>query len=189
MFNLIKRLIAALPTVDAHCDTADGPTVNDGRTALETGNINYALKWVPAKYEGEVRDVFAKAVAVRGLSSEAAEVADRLFLETMVRVHRMAEGAGFTGIAPSDTPVDPVVSAADEALVTGNLEPVRHLVPAERFDELAARFESARAKRDFPVDDVAAGRDYIHAYVSYFKYAEGEEHDHAHGEHHHGHGH
>lgn len=62
-------------------------------------------------------------------------------------------------------------------------------MPADRFDELAIRFERARAKRNFAVDDVKAGRDFIAAYVSYFKYAEGEEHDHGqltgHGHHHH----
>ena len=83
-------------------------------------------------------------------------------------------------------------------LEDGDLEPLRALVTADRFDELAARFELARAKRDFAVDDVAAGRDFIAAYVSYFKYAEGEDHDHGHhhnAEHHdhdhgndHGHG-
>jgi hypothetical protein len=30
----------------AHCDTMDGPTAADGKKALETNNINYALKWI-----------------------------------------------------------------------------------------------------------------------------------------------
>src|SRR5690606_8891725 len=33
-------------TVSAHCDTADGPATRDGRLALETGNVNHALKWI-----------------------------------------------------------------------------------------------------------------------------------------------
>lgn len=35
---------------------------------------------------------------VRGYSDDAADIGDRLFLETLVRIHRMAEGVGFTGI-------------------------------------------------------------------------------------------
>ena len=193
MFDLIKRLFALIPTAEAHCDTADGPAVADGRRALESGNLNHALKWIPADGEAELRQVFDKAMVVRKLGVEAAEVADRLFLETLVRIHRMAEGVGFTGIQGPGAEVEPVVVAADRALEDGDLEPLRALVPADRFDELAARFELARAKRDFAVDDVAAGRDFIAAYVSYFKYAEGEDHDHGHhhnAEHHdHDHGH
>lgn len=180
MFNLVKRLFAAIPTAEAHCDTAEGPAVADGRRALESGNINYALKWIPADGEAELRDVFDKALAVRTLGAEAAEVADRLFLETLVRIHRMSEGVGFTGIQGPGALVEPVVVAADRALDDGNLEPLRALVPSDRFGELTARYQRARALRDFLVDDVAAGRDFIAAYVSYFKYAEGEDHEHGH---------
>lgn len=178
MFHLIKRLLAFIPEVEAHCDTADGPAVTDGRRALESGNLNHALKWIPADGEAELRHVFDLAVVVRTLGDQAKEVADRLFLETLVRIHRMAEGVGFTGIKGHDATVEPVVTAADRALETGDLEPLRALVPADRFEELAHRFQHAREKRGFTVDDVRAGRDYIAAYVSYFKYAEGEDHEH-----------
>lgn len=178
MFHLISRLFAALPEVEAHCDTADGPAVTDGRRALESGNLNHALKWIPADGEAELRAVFDKAIRVRELGLDARDLADRLFLETLVRIHRMAEGVGFTGIQGPGAEVEPVVAAADRALDTGDVEPLRALVPADRFEELARLFAAARARRDFPVDDVAAGREFIAAYVSYFKYAEGEDHDH-----------
>ena len=117
----IATLLAALRPgiVRAHCDTADGPAVKDGRKALETGNINFALKWIPVEGEAEMRDVFAKAMSVRTLGAEAAELADRLVLETLVRIHRMGEGVGFTGIQPVGAQIDPVVKAADEAIAAG----------------------------------------------------------------------
>ena len=40
---------------NAHCDTLDGPAVIDGRKALETGNINYAYKWIFEEYEEELK--------------------------------------------------------------------------------------------------------------------------------------
>lgn len=185
MVRFITRLLARIPTAEAHCDTADGPAVTDGRRSLDSGNLNHALKWIPAEGEAELRQVFEKAMTVRKLGADAAEVADRLFLETLVRLHRMAEGVGFTGLQGPGAPVEPVVVAADRALEDGDLEPLRALVPTGRFDELAARFERARALRDFAPDDVAAGRAFVAAYVSYFKYAEGEDHEHGH---HHDHG-
>jgi len=188
--NRIVTLLAALKpvTVQAHCDTAEGPAVKDGRKALETGNINYALKWIPADGEAEMRDVFEKALKVRTLGAEAAELADRLFLETMVRIHRMGEGVGFTGIQPVGTQIDPVVKAADEAIVLGSDADLLPMVPEERRAELDKRFQAAVALKDFDVDDVAAGRRYLAAYVSFFKYAEGEDHEH-HGHEAHAHAH
>lgn len=188
MFNLFQHLVALLPTVEAHCDTAEGPAVADGRRALESGNLNHALKWIPADGEAELRQVFEKAMRVRTLGLEAAEVADQLFLETLVRIHRMAEGVGFTGIQGPGADLEPVVVAADRALEDGDLEPLRALVPADRFDELASRFDRARSLHGFAIDDVAAGRDFVAAYVSFFKYAEGEDH-HQHDHHQHDHQH
>ena len=180
---LINRIVTLLAsrrpvTVQAHCDTAEGPAVMDGRKALETGNINFALKWIPADGEAEVREVFAKALRVRTLGDEAAELADRLFLETMIRVHRMGEGVGFTGIQPVGTRIDPVVQAADDAIALGSDEDLLPMVPQERRAELDKRFKAALAIKDFDVNDVTAARRYIAAYVSFFKFAEGEDHEH-----------
>lgn len=184
--RLFRSLLVALfPVAEAHCDTADGPAVTDGRRALESGNINFALKWIQsdAKAEAELGDVFRKAVAVRKLGTAAAEVADRLFLETLVRLHRMGEGVGFTGIQPSGTVVEPIVVAADRALEIGDDHAVVALAPPDRRAELHRRFQVALGKKAFDVNDVPAARDFVSAYVSFFKFAEGEDHEHGHQHH------
>lgn len=180
--RVVTWVLSALrpAVVQAHCDTADGPAAQDARRALETGNVHHALKWIPADGEAELRAVFEKAMRVRAAGGEAAELADRLFLETLVRLHRMGEGVGFTGVQPSGTHVDPVVAAADAAIASGSDEALLPLVPEERRTELDERFRAAVALQGFDVDDVAAGRRYLAAYVDFFKYAEGEDHGHAH---------
>jgi hypothetical protein len=170
---------------DAHCDSEDGPAVSDGRRALATGNINYALKWVSVDNESEVRDAFDRAAIARTGEPEAVQRAERQFLETLVRIHRADEGAGFDGIKPTGTELSPQVVAADAALELGSTAPLRGLIPAGRWAELEHRFANALAKKGYDVNDLPAARDYVAAYVSFFKYAEGEEHDHAHvGGHH-----
>ena len=71
----------------------------------------------------------------------------------------------------------------DTADVVGTVRQVAALAPAERRAELHRRFETALGKKKFDVNDVPAARDYVAAYVSFFKYAEGEDHEHhqAHG--------
>ncbi|WP_273654020.1 DUF6448 family protein [Cellulomonas fimi] len=164
----------------AHCDTEDGPAVTDGRRALQTGNVNIALKWVHPSQEREVREAFLRAVATHDLSPETRDVADRDFLDVLIRVHRAGEGATFTGIKPTGTPVPPRVAAADEALSSGRIDPLRGLVDDERWDELERRFDRAVALQGFDVDDLAAAREYLEAYVAFVTYAEGHDHDHQH---------
>jgi len=162
----------------AHCDTMDGPVVLDARKALEQGNVNIILKWVKPENESELTDVFKLALKVRGLGPEARELADRHLFETLVRLHRSGEGMPFTGIKPSGTPIDKKILAADRALASGNLAPLEKLVPLERVPELRERFARARGLKDFAVDDVRAGREYVEAYVRFFHFAEGEGEEH-----------
>jgi hypothetical protein len=165
-------------SASAHCDTEDGPAVVAGRLALDTGDSSPALAWVHADGDAEVREVFGLAQRVRALGGEARLLADRLFLETLVRVHRAGEGAGFEGIKPAGE-VHPVVAAADRSIELGEIEPLAGLVPPERLPELRARLARALALRDHDARDVEAGRRWVAAYVSFVKYAEGEEHEHA----------
>ena len=110
-------------------------------------------------------------------------MADRYFLENLVRIHRAGEGAPYDGIKPTGTVLEPKVVAADEAMETGDLKRLLALIPADKHSELRRRFDKARALKQFDVNDLTAGRAYIAAYVSFYKYAEGEEHEHHH--HHH----
>lgn len=172
-------------SASAHCDTEDGPAVADGRRALQAGDPGAALAWVHADGEAEVRDVFGMAQRVRALGGEARLVADRLFLETLVRVHRAGEGVGFEGIKPAGT-IDPVVAAADRAIELRDMGPLDGLVPPDRLPELRARLARALALQDHDARDVEAGRRWVAAYVSFVKYAEGEEHGHEDAAHGHG---
>ncbi len=186
MNTISTRLISAVRHLgrlvvrpaQAHCDTEGGPTVTDGRRALATGNVNHALKWVSPAAEDEVRAVFEQASRVRTLGGEAADLADRYFLETLVRLHRAGEGAGYEGIKPAGTGVDATVEAADRAVAEGSLEPLRALVDQERWPHLEHLFGEALARRGFDPDDLGAARAWIAAYVTFVKFAAGESHDH-----------
>ncbi|MGH8640573.1 MAG: DUF6448 family protein, partial [Burkholderiales bacterium] len=103
----IERLVPGLENgllaawAIGHCDTLDGPVVTLARKALETGNVNHVLPWVRPEDEPEIRRAFDHALAVRKLGCEARDLADRHFFETLVRVHRAAEGAPYTGLKPA----------------------------------------------------------------------------------------
>jgi hypothetical protein len=155
----------------AHCDTLDGPVVAAARKALDTGNINHALIWIKKSDEQELREVYDKAVAVRKAGGQAKELADTYFFETLVRVHRMGEGAPYTGLKPAGH-VEPSVAVADKAIETGKLDEVVKLVSTRMHDGLHRHFEQLMAKKKFKPDDIEAGRAFSNAYVEYVHYVE-----------------
>lgn len=160
----------------AHCDTMDGPTVADGKKAMETNNVNYVLKWVQPEYEKEISEIFKLSMKVKDLNSDAKEISEKYFFENLVRIHRVGENAPFTGLKPSGTPIDKKILAADKSIEIGNLSPLENLVEKKKKAELKKKFEKVMALKNFDVNNVAAGREYIEAYVNFFKFAEGEKH-------------
>lgn len=156
----------------AHCDTLDGPLVTLAKRALEEKNVNPVLAWVRREDEGEVRQAFEHAQAVRALGPDARALADRHFFETLVRIHRAGEGAAFTGLEPAGLDLGPAVPAADEALKTGSPEEVIKLLEEAVRAGVRARFRATTQRQGFEPNDIAAGREYVEAYVTYVHYVE-----------------
>ena len=154
----------------AHCDTLDGPVVAAARKALDTGNVNLVLIWVQKKDDADIRKHFEKTVAVRKVGGPAKELADMYFFETLVRIHRAGEGAGYTGLKSG--PVEPPIAAADKSLESGKLQEVAQLIMKRMEQGLHRNFEDMMKKKKYNPNDVAAGRAFASAYVEYTHYVE-----------------
>lgn len=156
----------------AHCDGLDGPVVTAARQALEAGNPNAILVWVQAKDEPEVRRAFSEALAVRRLSPQAREMADRYFFETLVRLHRAGEGAPYTGLKPAGRDLGPAIPLADKAVASGSERELMALLSSEVEQGVRARFTELQRKRNYKPNDLSAGREYIESYVAFVHYVE-----------------
>jgi hypothetical protein len=157
----------------AHCDTMDGPVIKATQEALETNNLNYVLLWVRPQDEPEIRQAFEHTLEVRKLNTEARQLADRFFFETVVRIHREGEGAAYTGLKAAGADLGPAISAADQALESGSLAEVERVLIHALRDGLRERYQKVMAARGFDPNDVAAGRAFVAAYVPYVHYVEG----------------
>jgi hypothetical protein len=167
---LAAGTLAARPAA-AHCDTLGGPVVADARVALANGDVTPALKWVRPADEAEIRAAFGRALAVRGLSAQAQQLADTYFFETLVRVHRAGEGEPFNGLKPADE-VEPGIAAADKALQSGSAGGLLTAMTGDVTAGVTERFARAAAARKHVNDDVDAGREYVEAYVEFIHYVE-----------------
>ena len=179
---VIIILLSNFSSVFAHCNTMEGPVVKDAKTAIENNNVNFVLKWVTIDNESEIKKAFNLVTKVRKLSTEAQELADNYFFETLVRIHRAGEGVPYTGVKPAGTPIEEKILAADKSIELGNLSPLENHVPKAKMKHLKHLFERVMTLKNFDVNDVSAGREYIEAYVQFFHFAEGDE-EKGHGHH------
>ncbi len=158
-------------TAQAHCDTPSGPVIPEALAALEAGDVTPVLKWVPQADEEEIKSTFGKALVVRVQSPEAKELADRSFLETLVRIHRAGEGAPYTGL--KDEPIKPIVALADQTLADGSADALIQRMSGHLAQAVGDKFQRAVEAQAHKDDSVEAGREFVEAYVTYVHYVEG----------------
>jgi hypothetical protein len=173
IFLLITLSLAFQKDLSAHCDGEDGPVVTSAKKALEDENVNLVLVWVQKNDEQAVIEAYDKTIAVRKLAPSARELADKYFFETVVRLHRMGEGAPYTGIKPAGYNNDPSVKAADRTVEGSQLKDLYTLLTEEIHNGLHSVYEEVEALKSYDKNDVEAGRKYVAAYVKFLHYAEG----------------
>jgi len=158
--------------LSAHCDTLDGPVVKAAQNSLENGNVNLILIWVNKEYEDEVIKSFNKTLEVSKAGSEAKELAQYYFYETVVRLHRSGENEPYTGVKPAGLDMGPAIPAGDNAIEEGSLSKVAKLISEAVEEGLEKHFRNVMEKKNYDPNNVEAGREYVKAYVEYIHYIE-----------------
>lgn len=165
-------MLFGVQSARAHCDGLDGPVVVAAQHSLQSGDVNRVLIWVRPQDTGEIKKAFQETLAMRKLGPQAQAFADRYFFETLVRTHRAGENAPYTGLKPAGRGLGPAIPAADKAIETGSERDLVELLTEQVQEGIHKHFKEVIAKKNFAPDDIAAGREYIEAYVTYIHYVE-----------------
>lgn len=169
---LAAAFLVATPA-SAHCDGLDGPVVAAAQKALASSDARPVLIWVQPRDEAEVRHAFNEALAVRKLGSQARQMADRYFYETLVRLHRAGEGAPYTGLKPAGRDLGAAIPLADKAVSSGSDQQIASFLAVETAAGVHEKFADLQRKQKFQANDLAAGREYVASYVAFVHYVEG----------------
>ncbi len=157
-----------------HCDTLDGPVVLAAKKAIEDVHVLHALPWVPKESEQEVCDAFETVMHAREKGEDACKIADQWFYETVVRLHRMGEGAPYTGLKPAGLDPGPAVRLAEEAVESGDIDELKDFFEDMMKQELSALLDRVLATAAAAADplDTDAMRKHIHAKLSFIHLAD-----------------
>lgn len=149
----------------------DGPVVTAAKRALDAGNVNLILPYAPEKAEPEIKKAFQRTLGLRKMGGEAKELADLWFFETVVRLHREGEGAGYTGLKPAGLDWGPVVPRAEKAIEKGDPKEVIEFLSHVVEEQIRLRFNRVMAHKSYDVNDVAAAREYVEAMLGFELYS------------------
>lgn len=163
---LMGAMIAFSAPAFAHCDSYDGPVIQDAYKALEKEEAKYVMKWIDTEHEAEIKQLFDKTIGLKNGDAEIYKIVEKHFLETLVRYHRETEGAPYTGLKPAGTTA-PIVQMADNSIekkdvktLLNNLDKHIRTVIQEKYDKVM-KLEKVKD------NSVTEGRAYVAAYVDY----------------------
>ena len=153
-----------------YIDSMDGPVVKAAEKALDMGDVKYVLPYVSPEDEEEIKDSFEKAIMVRELSADAAELADYWFFETTVRLHRKEEEKTYTGLKSAGTDWGPIIPKIDLAIETENIDELLNFILNFIREDIKSRFDDLLYKKDYDQDEVDDARDYINTREEFIEY-------------------
>ncbi|ABL83178.1 MULTISPECIES: DUF6448 family protein [unclassified Nocardioides] len=167
----VPLMLGTAAPASAHCDSAQGPVATAARDALAEGNVDLVLPYVKADQEEELTAAFNQTVAIRDSSAEVRELADQYFVETAVRLHRVGEGASYTGLK-DDVEISPALAAAETSLEQGTKDQVFKVLKRDLRAELTDRFAGVLEAREAEQGDpsVATARERAEAELMFEKY-------------------
>lgn len=166
LLGLFMMLWMLPQTAFAHCDSYDGPVIQDALKALDHNKVGLVYKWISEDQEEEISDLFQKTLKYRKKDREVYQLLEKHFLETLVRLHREGEGAPYTGLKPAGT-TKPIIVLTDNALQEGDIENFLKKFNGHIEKVVREKYDKTVQLRKVQNESVEQGRAYVAAYVDY----------------------
>lgn len=150
----------------AHCDSYDGPVIQDALKALNQKDVSYVMKWIDKDQEAEITKLFNKTVGLKNSDIEIYSIVEKHFLETLVRLHRETEGAPFTGLKPAGS-TTPIIQMADKSIEDKEIDSLLSNLDKHIQKVIKEKYEEVNALSKVKDNSTTEGRAYVEAYVDY----------------------
>ncbi len=142
------------------------PVIKDAVKALNSNNVNLVLKWITPEQEKEITSLFHKTYALKNNDKEVYEIVEKHFFETLVRLHREAEGAPYTGLKPAGS-TKQIIQMTDKALQEDNIEGFLIKLESSLNNVVQEKYKKVAELYKVKDNSIDQGRAFVEAYVDY----------------------
>jgi len=154
----------------SHHDPHNGPVMKAAQMALVTGNANYVLIWVPEELENTLKNILEKTCCERSIGKRMQNRTIDWYFETVNRLHSANKGALHSCLKPGGRDESPIVPMMERAIETGNLEKILGFIPNAHAADVWERFHHVMDKSYYDRNNIAAGREYVSAFMDFITY-------------------
>jgi hypothetical protein len=139
--------------------------------ALETGNANYVLIWVPEESVNTVKNLLERTYCERSVQKNKMQNrAIKWYFETVNRLYYSGRWPHYTGMKFENIDEKLIALKVERAIEAGNIEEIISILPITYIENVKQRYYNLMNKRNFDVNNIAAGRDYVAAFIELISY-------------------
>jgi hypothetical protein len=151
-------------------NAGNGPIMKAAQMALETGNANYILIWVPEESENALKNILEKTCCDRSVKKNMQNRTIDWYFETVNRLHFTNKGVLHSCLKPGDRDESTIVPMIERAIETGNFEKILGFIPNAHVADVRERFKHVLDKSNYNRNNIAAGREYVSAFIDFLTY-------------------
>lgn len=151
-------------------DMTNGPVMGAAKMALDKGNVNYVLIWVPEESENKLKNLFEKTFCESRAGKDMEDIAINWYFETVKRLHRAGERRLYTCMNPDGSDERSVVPKVKRAIETGEADEIIGFIPKTKEHDFRHRLHHLIEKKNYDVNNVAAGREYVAEFIDFIIY-------------------
>lgn len=144
-----------------------GPVMGAATRALETGDANYILIWVPEESENTLKNLLEKACCERRTQKNAKEHSASWYFSTINHLHSVRFGPHNLNMSTKTPKEKSVILLVERACESGNVEEITTVIRDTSNEEIRLHFHDLVKKRDYDRKNVAAGRAYAAAFTAF----------------------
>ena len=148
----------------------NGPVMRAAKRALETGKPHYILSWIPEESENTLKNLLEKACCARNIQKDTHDHIVNWYFETINRLHSGYFGSHNLNISTKTPEEKTIIFLVERACESGNFEEITTVIQDTPAGEMQQRFNDVMRKRDYGVDNIAAGRVYVSAFTDFIAF-------------------
>jgi hypothetical protein len=151
-------------------NSENGPVIRAAKMAMETGNASYILIWLPKEAENTLKNLLERTYCENRTRKNTQNHSIDWYFKSVNRLHSRYGWPDYPGMKFKETDEETIALMVERAFESGNFEEINSIIPLNHSGDARERFHKVMMKRNYSVDDIAAGRVYVSAFIAFIVY-------------------
>ncbi len=140
------------------------------KRALDTGNAQYILIWIPEESENTLKNLLEKVCCEHNIQKDVHDHIVDWYFKTVNRLHSVYCGPRNLNLSTKAPEEKKIIFLVEKACESGNFKEITTVIQDTPDGEMRQRFNDLMKKRNYHVENIASGRLYVSAFTDFIAF-------------------